>query len=115
MIKWIEYNKDNPPLDGSYIARLDIPERKDNPGYNKMRIVKGECIEHYAHLITHYAEDTQIDLEGGIIGVIQAINRKTDIIMKAVANEVALNGNITESEARNIIANADTALTHDRE
>lgn len=60
-MKWIQLDKNNLPKDGSYIARMDIPGRMDNPGYNKIRIMNGQCHEHFLDMVTHYAVDEGID------------------------------------------------------
>lgn len=60
-IAWIPFDKNNMPPDGSYIARIIICGRVDNPGYNKLRVLNGYCPDEIASITTHYAIDPGID------------------------------------------------------
>lgn len=60
-IIWIPFDRNSMPPDGSYIARINISGRVDNPGYNKLRVLNGYCPDEIAAITTHYAIDPGID------------------------------------------------------
>lgn len=57
MIQWRKFNPQNLPPDGTYISRLWLAHRPDNPHYGKLTIRNGQCVNCDPSLITHYAED----------------------------------------------------------
>lgn len=56
-MKWIRFDINNLPIDGSYIGKMNIPGRIDNPQYTKLVILNGQCHWDYAVYVTHYAID----------------------------------------------------------